>query len=87
MLRFDYAGLGPTRQKVMAELRKSGVGSQVHYIPVYRQPYHRDGIDRAAFPGARPTTRCLSIPLHPGMTDAEVERVVGAVRALCMRNG
>jgi perosamine synthetase len=88
VLRFDYAGLDTTRQQVMAELRKSGVGSQVHYIPVYRQPYHRDGIDRAAFPESEAYYReCLSIPLHPGLTEAEVERVVGAVRNVCMRNG
>jgi dTDP-4-amino-4,6-dideoxygalactose transaminase len=88
VLRFDYAGMSTTRQKVMEELRKSGVGSQVHYIPVYRQPYHKDGIDRAAFPESEAYYReCLSIPLHPGLTDEEVERVVGAVRTLCMRNG
>lgn len=88
VLRFDYAGLETTRQRVMAELRKSGVGSQVHYIPIYRQPYHRDGIDRAAFPESEAYYReCLSIPLHPGLTDAEIERVVGAVRNVCMRNG
>jgi dTDP-4-amino-4,6-dideoxygalactose transaminase len=87
VVRFDYAGLGMTRQKVMEELRKSGVGSQVHYIPVYRQPYHRDGIDRAAFPESEAYyNECLSIPLHPGLTEAEVGRVVGAVRTLCMRN-
>jgi UDP-4-amino-4,6-dideoxy-N-acetyl-beta-L-altrosamine transaminase len=88
VVRFDYAGLGMTRQAVMDELRKSGVGSQVHYIPVYRQPYHSDGIDRAAFPESEAYYReCLSIPLHPGLTETEVERVVGAVRTLCMRNG
>jgi UDP-4-amino-4,6-dideoxy-N-acetyl-beta-L-altrosamine transaminase len=88
VVRFDYAGLGLSRQKVMEELRKSNVGSQVHYIPVYRQPYHRDGIDRAAFPESEAYYReCLSIPLHPGLTDDEVERVVGAVRTLCLHNG
>jgi UDP-4-amino-4,6-dideoxy-N-acetyl-beta-L-altrosamine transaminase len=88
VVRIDYGGLGMTRQKVMEELRKSGVGSQVHYIPVYRQPYHRDGVDRAAFPESESYySECLSIPLHPGLTEAEVERVVGAVRTLCLRNG
>ena len=88
VVRLDYAGLGMTRQKVMEELRKSGVGSQVHYIPVSHQPYHRDGVDRADFPESEAYYReCLSIPLHPGLTEAEVERVVGAVRTLCLRNG
>jgi UDP-4-amino-4,6-dideoxy-N-acetyl-beta-L-altrosamine transaminase len=88
VLRFDYKGLSMTRQKVMEELRNSGVGSQVHYIPIYRQPFHKDGIDRSDFPESESYyDECLSIPLHPGLTDDEVERVVGAVRTLCMRNG
>ena len=25
----------------MAELKQRGIGTQVHYIPLYRQPFHR----------------------------------------------
>ena len=87
ILRFDYEALGTSRRQVMERLRSDGVGTQVHYIPVYRQPYHRDGIDRSAYPNSEAYYReCLSVPLHPGLTDEEVERVVRAVRAVARRN-
>lgn len=87
VIRFDFKALGTTRRQVMETLRKDGIGTQVHYIPVYRQPYHRDGIDRSAFPHSEAYYReCLTVPLHAGLTDAEVERVVRAVRAVGRRN-
>jgi UDP-4-amino-4,6-dideoxy-N-acetyl-beta-L-altrosamine transaminase len=87
IVRFDYKALGTSRRHVMEALRKDGVGTQVHYIPVYRQPFHRDGIDKADFPNSEAYYReCLTVPLHPGLTDAEVERVIRAVRAVARRN-
>jgi perosamine synthetase len=35
----DFAAIGTTRTEFMMKLRERGIGSQVHYIPVYRHPY------------------------------------------------
>lgn len=81
----DFAALQTTRAAFMARLADRKVGSQVHYMPVYHHPYHarRSAIDRASFPEAERYYRgCLSLPFHPGLTDEEVERVVGAVTEL-----
>jgi dTDP-4-amino-4,6-dideoxygalactose transaminase len=65
---------------VMSELARRGVGTQVHYIPLYRQPYHQKLGVPSQFPGAeRYYAGCLSIPIHPSLTDEDVERVVSAV--------
>ena len=86
---FDFDALGTTRTAVMEQLSERGVGSQVHYIPVYRHPYYaqRYRVDPTSFPQAERYYRgCLSLPLHPGLTDDEVERVIAAVRqAVCGR--
>ncbi|MBX9615393.1 MAG: UDP-4-amino-4,6-dideoxy-N-acetyl-beta-L-altrosamine transaminase [Caulobacteraceae bacterium] len=83
--RFDFDALGRTRAEVMAALAAEGVGSQVHYIPVYRQPWHT-GLARDAmqqFPANEDYyARCLSLPLYPAMTDDDVEQVIAAVRGL-----
>lgn len=81
-LQIDFSALGTTRAAFVAELAARGVGTQVHYLPVYRHPYHaRWGADPADFPNAeRYYERCLTIPLFPAMTDAEVDRVIAAVR-------
>jgi dTDP-4-amino-4,6-dideoxygalactose transaminase len=76
----DYSTFGQSRRVVMAELRQRGVGTQVHY-PLYRQPFHQALGRPQDFPNAeRYYGGCLSLPLHAGLTDADAERVVLAVR-------
>jgi UDP-4-amino-4,6-dideoxy-N-acetyl-beta-L-altrosamine transaminase len=79
---FDFAALKTTRTDFIGRLAERKVGSQVHYVPVYRHPYYasRYGIAGNGFPQAEDYyDRCLSLPLHPDLTDEEVERVVAAV--------
>ena len=74
-----------TRTAFISKLGERGVGSQVHYMPVYHHPFHagRGGADCSKFPNAEKYySGCLSLPLHPGLTDEEVERVIGAVTEL-----
>ena len=72
------------RRAFCAGLRKLGVGTQVHYIPVNAFPLYRGlGYDPAATPLATSAAeRLVSLPLHPTMTDADVDRVIDAVRAV-----
>jgi len=77
----DFEAAGRTRREVVEGLKARGVGSQVHYIPVHRQPYYRERYGDLALPGAEAWyARCLSLPLYPGMADGDVEKVVGALR-------
>lgn len=84
-VEIDFVALGRTRAAVMAELRSAGVGTQVHYIPVHLQPWYRATYGYG--PGKCPVAeryyeRALSLPLFPGMTDADVRSVIAAVQAL-----
>lgn len=77
----DFAAAGRDRASVMATLRARGVGSQVHYIPVHRQPYWRNRHGDLALPGADAYyARALSLPLFPAMADGDVDRVVAALK-------
>ena len=80
----DFAAAGTSRRRVMEALRADGIGSQVHYIPLHRQPYYRQRYGEQALPGALAYfERCLSLPLFPTMADGDVDRVVDALaRAL-----
>ena len=76
----DFEALGQTRRDVVDALRARGVGTQVHYIPVHRQPYYRERYGALELPGAEAWyARCLSLPLYPGMSDADVDRVTDAL--------
>jgi UDP-4-amino-4,6-dideoxy-N-acetyl-beta-L-altrosamine transaminase len=79
----DFEAAGQTRRQVVDALRERGVGTQVHYIPVHRQPYYRARYGDLALPGAEAWyARCLSLPLYPGMADEDVGRVAEALKAV-----
>ncbi|MEJ6008161.1 DegT/DnrJ/EryC1/StrS family aminotransferase [Paucibacter sp. AS339] len=63
----------------------AGIGCSVHYIPLHLQPYWRDryGLTPEQFPHSQKAyERSFSIPLYTAMTDADVERVIAAVRLI-----
>ncbi len=79
----DFVAAGKDRGAVMRELSARGIGTQVHYIPVHRQPYYR-AIDPALdLPGAEAYyARVLSLPLYVGLADEDVDRVVGELASV-----
>jgi UDP-4-amino-4,6-dideoxy-N-acetyl-beta-L-altrosamine transaminase len=78
--RIDFERAGISRGDVMHRLTAAGIGSQVHYYPVHRQPYYADRCGALSLPGAdRYYARALSLPLFASMTNADVERVAGAL--------
>ena len=71
-------GYKDKRGMVFTRLRQKGVGVQVHYIPVYTQPYYQGlGYEAGACPAAEDFyAREMSIPIHPSMTDDDIGFVV-----------
>jgi dTDP-4-amino-4,6-dideoxygalactose transaminase len=66
----------------MRRLQAAGIGASVHFIPLHRHPYYRDrwGTRAEDYPGAeREFPRVISLPIWPGMADADVDRVVAAL--------
>jgi len=73
----DFSAAGTSRGTVMRRLAQSGIGTQVHYIPVHLQPYYRYRYGESHLAGALSYyERTLSLPLYPGMHDEDVDRVV-----------
>lgn len=78
VVQIDYAKCKTTREKVMARLKEKGIGTQVHYIPVYRHPYYmkRCGDIREYFPETEKYyEQALSLPLYYDLDLKDVERV------------
>jgi UDP-4-amino-4,6-dideoxy-N-acetyl-beta-L-altrosamine transaminase len=65
-----------------ARLRQAGVGVNLHYIPVPRQPYYRDlGFDPADWPEAeRYYAEAISLPLYPDLSEEQQDVVIAAVK-------
>jgi dTDP-4-amino-4,6-dideoxygalactose transaminase len=71
------------RDRLIEQLFVAGIGCSVHYIPLHLQPYWRDryGLRPEQFPHSQHAfERMLSLPLYTRMTQADVDRVVDAVR-------
>jgi dTDP-4-amino-4,6-dideoxygalactose transaminase len=78
----DFDAIGRDRASLMGGLRKRNIGTQVHYIPVHRQPYYADLCPDTTLPGAdRYYARCLSLPLSVSMDEDDVRRVARALHA------
>lgn len=76
-------GSSEMRRKAYDFLREKRIGTQVHYMPVYRHPYY-GGFESSNFPGAEAFySGCLSIPMYPSLKNAEQERVVDALKLFC----
>ena len=78
-LRLDRLSVG--RDEFIQALRAERIGTSVHFIPVHHhpffQPYLRDG---DAYPRADAYyARCISLPIFPEMSDADVRDVADAV--------
>ena len=70
------------RRRVFEQLREDGVGVNVHYIPVYRQPdFQRLGFPAGYCPEAEAYYQeAISLPMFPGMSNAEQDRVITRVQ-------
>lgn len=69
------------RRAIFESLREQGVGVQVNYIPAYWHPVFEDlGYKRGMCPVAEHYyAREISLPMFPGLTDADVEFVIDSV--------
>jgi UDP-4-amino-4,6-dideoxy-N-acetyl-beta-L-altrosamine transaminase len=70
------------RKPVFDAMRRANIGVNVHYIPIHLQPYYRNrGFAPGDFPNAETYyARALTLPMHPQMDDADIDRVVTSLR-------
>lgn len=78
VIRVDAA----VHASAFTRLREAGIGVNLHYIPVPRQPYYRGlGFDPADWPEAeRYYAEAISLPLFPDLTEDDQDRVIAAVK-------
>ncbi len=83
VVRIDFAQAGISRAEVMRALHARGIGTQVHYIPVHRQPFYRQRYGDLHLPGADAYyERILTLPLFESMEPDDVDYVVTQLAAV-----
>ncbi|EJN09809.1 UDP-4-amino-4,6-dideoxy-N-acetyl-beta-L-altrosamine transaminase [Herbaspirillum sp. YR522] len=82
VIRLKLDAIGRSHREVFEALRADGILVNLHYIPVYRQPYHaRVGYAPAAFPQAeRYYAEAISLPMFPQLSQQEQDFVCARLR-------
>jgi perosamine synthetase len=71
------------RRRLYDALREREILTQVHFLPVYRHPFHERRNPQPALAAAEEYyAGCLSLPLYPSLTEAEQDFVIDAVHEL-----
>lgn len=81
--QIDFTAYKTTRHKVMERLKEKGIGTQVHYIPLYRHPYFvkKYGEQHEKYPETELYyAQALSLPLYYDLTIEQVDEVVKALK-------
>jgi len=74
---------GAARDRLQAGLKADGVPSAIYYPrPLHKQPAYAGAHDGAALPVSEDlSTRIMALPMHPDLTDQDVDRICASVLA------
>ena len=81
VIRLKLEKISSTHRHVFEALRAAGIAVNLHYIPVHRQPYYEGlGFKVDYCPeGERYYAEAISLPMYPGLTVEQQNRVVSAL--------
>ncbi len=87
-VRINTAALSINRDEFIVKLKDAGISTSVHYIPLYRFSCFRDsGFTEKDFPACEDIfAREVSLPIYPGMTEAETDYVIEKVLEILKNN-
>jgi len=82
IIRLKLEQTGRTHREVFEALRLAGIGVNLHYIPVYLQPYYqRLGFNAGhCLEAERYYAEAISLPMFPALTFEEQDQVVSALK-------
>ena len=76
--------VGITRDELFKKLKKKGILTNIHYIPIYKHPYFkRFRIDQSEFvENNKYFKNAISIPLYPAMKKQDIYKVVSTLKKI-----
>lgn len=82
VIRLRQSEISKTQREIFEILRAAGIGANLHYIPVYRQPYYENlGFKAGHCPESEQYySEAISLPMYPGLSEVQQEHVVEVLR-------
>ena len=87
VIRLKLAEIGKTHRQVFEALRALGIGVNVHYIPVYHQPYYENLGFKTGYclEAEQYYAEAISLPMYPNLTEMQQDRVIAALKEACSK--
>ena len=82
MILVDKKNSGIERNKMINLLRQSGIGANVHYIPIHFQPYFKKmGFKKNAFVESEEYfEKAISLPIYPSLDDKKLDYIISVIK-------
>lgn len=80
-IQVNFDEVSKTQKQLFTEMRNNGIGVNLHYIPIYLQPYYQNlGFNKGYCPNAEHYySRAMSIPIFHSMTSSQQKEVENAL--------
>ena len=84
MLKIDFNKINISKSEFMNKLKKKGIITQVHYIPVYLHPFYRNkkGSQKKLKNTEEYYEQALSIPIYYDLKKKEQEYVIDNIKKI-----
>jgi len=84
VIRLDTHKVKKDRKRIFSELRAANIGVNVHYMPIYRQPfYKKNGYDIQKFKESEKYySEAISIPIYPALKKDQQMYIVETINKL-----
>jgi UDP-4-amino-4,6-dideoxy-N-acetyl-beta-L-altrosamine transaminase len=82
VIRLKLAEIDKTHRQVFESLRKLDIGVNLHYIPVYQQPYYKKLGFKAGccIEAEQYYAEAISLPMYPNLTEMQQDSVISALK-------
>ncbi len=85
IIRLKLAEISLSHREVFEQLRQNNIGVNLHYIPLYKQPYYRAEGCSEDFPNAEKYySEAISLPMFHHISDEQINTVVEALRKILL---
>ena len=86
-LKIDFEKLFLDRKSLIFKLREHGIGTQVHYIPLYKQPYYKRFKCNFCYDGSEKYySKTISIPMYFGLRNSDIKKISKVLKNIAEKN-
>ncbi len=84
IIRLKKLNGGQSHREIFGALRQSGIGVNLHYIPIYRQPFYRQySYKLEQFPESESYySEAISLPIFPSLSDGDLMFISDTIKKL-----